>query len=112
MRSEMAEYLRFSLDIKVYSLDSVKRAAFDLCNDAYFKFTSNENEQIMIDVKLKEGASPNTIDNFFNKILDHQLRIDLASQFGTLREIIVAQAFAPCDNLNELLEFQDQRNNV
>lgn len=105
----MSEYIRLSLEITTYSLDAVKRAAFDLSNAAYFKFISSDNQKIILDIKLKDGAPFDTIDTFFNKIVDHQLRLDLISQFGTLREIIVAQAFAPSDNLKDLLEIQKQK---
>lgn len=104
----MSEYIRLSLESIVYSFDAVKRAAFDLSNVAYFKFISNDNQQIVLDVKLTDDAPFDTLDIFFNKIVDHQLRIDLISQFGTLREIIVAQAFAPCDSIKDLLELQKQ----
>ena len=37
-------------------------------------------------------------------VLDHQIRIEISEEFKLIRDMIIAQAFAPCDNLEEIIE--------
>jgi len=38
-------------------------------------------------------------NKFMNELIDQQLRLDLEKRYGSIRRLIVQQAFAPLDNL-------------
>ena len=54
-----------------------------------------------VSIEPKENISPKhtvtdeAISQFCNDLIDEQLRLDLDRQYGSLREMIVKQAFAP-----------------
>ena len=39
-----------------------------------------------------------------NNLLDHQVRLEVSQEFKIIREMIVAQAFEPCDNLKDIVD--------
>lgn len=54
---------------------------------------------VYIEPKRNTNLDESTIDDaifeFFNDLLDEQVRLDLEKQYGSLRDIIVKQAFEP-----------------
>lgn len=90
-----------------FSEEAVKRACMEL-SDAYdFTISSTETEIVVASAQIPGGLheEPEKILRFC--VLDHQVRIDTENRFRTVRELIVAQAFAPCDNLQEMIEKTD-----
>jgi len=53
--------------------------------------------------EMNEGDLNEAAFDFCNEVLDQQIRLDLESRYGVIREIIVKQAFAPV-SLAELTE--------
>ncbi len=47
------------------------------------------------DANLNEQSIDDAISAFCNDILDEQVRLDLDRQYGSLRDLIVRQAFTP-----------------
>ncbi len=41
--------------------------------------------------------------DFIRHALDHQIRLDVGKDYKLIREMIVAQAFEPVDNLEEVV---------
>ena len=104
--SEENNIHKIKLDTKIYSIDAIKKAAFEYSKTAWINIiTEDENQFVNVFVQLKERD--NSYDfiksKFLNHILDHQIRIDISKEFKTIREMIIAQAFEPCDNLKEVL---------
>ena len=91
-------------DDTIYSEQAVKKACYDYSNEFVF---SIYKEQRKIVVKLQPLASyaedSDKLNRFINHVLDHQVRVDTAKEFKTIREMIVAQAFEPCENIDEVV---------
>ena len=91
-------------DAGIYSEQAVKSAIYDL--DIIAHISKNDNNTKIIQVKIL--ASNDTISTLrqkiFKTVLDHQIRIDVEKESGTLKKLILAQAFFPCDNLDQLLD--------
>lgn len=94
-----AEQIKLRIDPRIYSLSAVKKAIYDFTDRAFIEITIESDNAIGLSVRLKELSTPNTIQELLNHILDHQVRIDLEAEFGSLRDIIAAQAFTPCSSL-------------
>jgi His-Xaa-Ser system protein HxsD len=103
--SEMAnhEAMTFYLDSEVYSLQAIKRASYDFTDRCFITIGSAGSKQIALTVTMRGTATNDTVQELMNSILDHQIRSDLEQEFGDLRTIIVAQAFSPCSNLEEII---------
>lgn len=97
--------IALGLDTAIYSIQAIRRAVYDFSDKAEFLIETTSPQKINIKISVKESASPNIVQDFINCVLDHQVRLDLEKEFGTLREIIVAQAFAPRDDLSKILEY-------
>jgi His-Xaa-Ser system protein HxsD len=93
------------LDSKIYSLKAIKNAAYDLMNKGFFTIENQPPDRIKIIITAKIPSDDiNRLSEIYkNSVLDHQIRIDIESDYKVLREIIVAQAFEPCDNLKEII---------
>jgi His-Xaa-Ser system protein HxsD len=63
------------------------------------------NSRILVSLIAKnENISKETfINEFLNHVLDHQVRLDVSKETRVICEMIVAQAFEPCDNLDEIV---------
>ncbi len=95
------------LDPNIYSLQAIKRASYDFTDRCFITINQDESGQIALSVTTKVTAFNDTIQELMNSLLDHQIRVDLAQEFGVLRTIIVAQAFAPCENIEEMIRISD-----
>lgn len=94
-------------DSSVYSLKAVKNAAFDCSDKASFQIETVPSGKILVSIapKLKDSEFIESFEmDFKSHVLDHQIRIEVSDEFKLIREIIVAQAFEPCDNLEEIID--------
>ncbi len=90
----------------VYSLQAIKNTGYDFSGEAWIDIRLGETN-INVVMRPKENSAIDITElkqKFLNSLLDHQVRIDTAKEFKTIREMIVAQAFEPCDNLDEVVE--------
>lgn len=89
------------LDKNFFHPQAIKHAAYDFGDIASIVLRGEENNQFLVEI------SGDPIDDlerkFRNSVLDHQLRIEVNREFKTVRELIIAQAFSPVDNLEDLL---------
>jgi len=93
-------------DSDVYSLKAVKNAAFDYRDKAGFQIETMPSGKILVCItpKVKEPDFIESLEtDFKNHVLDHQVRIEVSAEFKPIREMIIAQAFEPCDNLEEII---------
>ena len=96
-----------SLPAEIYSVKAVQRAAYDLGDAVQANIESGKNGLIDISFKVTSDddcQNDEFISGFKQSALDHQVRIDTETEFKTIRQILVAQAFFPCSNLKELIE--------
>ena len=90
--------LTLKIDTSVYSLSSVFRSCYKFTDRCYiFLARSEENENIVSARLTNKDQSVNLEDlsgEFYNELLDNQLREVLAAESGQIRDLIVAQAFS------------------
>ncbi len=91
-----------SLNNDIYEMVAIKSAAHEMTasfivliepidgkNTGVYFQPNNKNKQLD-GSKLNEAAL-----DFCNRVLDHQLRLDIERRYGNIRDMIVKQAFAP-----------------
>jgi His-Xaa-Ser system protein HxsD len=89
-----------------YSSEAILNAAYDFSDRAWIKIKEITAENILVQIEIKDFQKiplEIIIKDFQNQANDHQIRINLAKDTHLIREMIVAQAFDPCDNLDEIL---------
>ena len=95
------------IDSKIYSIKAVKKASYDFSDRAWFFIKEKDKDKISITITPKEKqieSNNQLILNFMNNLLDHQVRLEVSQEFKIIREMIVAQAFEPCDNLKDIVD--------
>jgi His-Xaa-Ser system protein HxsD len=93
--------------VQAYTPKAVINAATDFLSKAWVKIEEVSSENILVRLIPKNPESfPSDLlsRDFENQVLDHQIRVNLQGETKIIREMIVAQAFDPCDNLEEILE--------
>jgi len=90
------EDIRVEFSSSVYSLDSVKRAAYAFTGRYAFDIRTEGDEIICIATGLgvQDGDSAAFIKCFRNAVLDQDLRESIASQTADVRNVILAHAFS------------------
>lgn len=100
---------KIEIDSSIFSLQAVKNTCYDFSGEYWIEINTNDDYfYVFLKQKSENFLSDNlerTKDNFLNSLIDHQTRIDTAKEFKTIREMIVAQAFEPCENINEVVEY-------
>ncbi len=110
--SEQLEQVRFDekrttatllVDKKIYAKAAVLKAAYWLSGDLYFQI-EEQQDHFQITASLSSPnptlaqPKPKTIDEllptFFQTLLDSQLRSEIQSETASVRELIIAKAFA------------------
>ena len=85
------------VDLSIYSLPSVFRACYKFTNICYlFIARTEEPDWLAVTFQAKETTQhvAALLGEFFNELLDQQIREALEIEAGPVRELIVAQAFA------------------
>ena len=95
------------LDSKIYSLQAIKRASYDFTDRCYITISQVENGKFALSVIIKENVPNCIIQELMSSLLDHQIRVDLEQEFGVLRTIIAAQAFAPSEDIEEIIRISN-----
>lgn len=89
-----------------YSSKAILNAAYDISDRAWVKIQEVTAENIIVQIEVKDSQKiPKEIiiKDFQNQAIDHQIRTNLNQDTRLIREMILAQAFDPCDNLDEIL---------
>jgi len=102
------DVLSIDLNESVYSRDAVLRTAYWFTDRCYLYIARPSPGLFRVQFKLK-GLKPDvaaeTLDEiageFLNSLLDHQLRHDIESETGHIRELLVAKAFAEAGVLDD-----------
>ena len=101
--------LSISFDSDVYSVNAVKRAVYELkASNAVMEINTGADDGSINVVISYKGGDIESVNELINdlreSILDHQIRLDIEEEFRPIRQLIVAQAFHPCDNIQEIIE--------
>ena len=92
--------LRLTIPIDVYGMDAIFRSCYWLTNRCYLYLAPPQGGLLDVTLVAKEGGVPLTDRlawDFLNDLVDQRLRIDINRETRTIREMIVAQAFAETD---------------
>ena len=101
--------LSIDLNESVYSRDAILRTAYWFTDRCYLYIARHGSDVLRVHFKLKGLKTPNAVaetledaaGEFLNSLLDHQLRHDIESQTGQIRELLVAKAFAEAGVLED-----------
>jgi His-Xaa-Ser system protein HxsD len=100
--------LSVDLSESVYSRDAVLRTAYWFTDRCYLYIARPSPGLFRVHFKPK-ASKPGTVvetleetaGEFLNALLDHQLRHDIQSETGQIRELLVAKAFAEAGVLED-----------
>jgi His-Xaa-Ser system protein HxsD len=97
-----------SINTKIYSLEAIRRTCFDLIGQVICGIVQKDENTAVVTIPASLQVDIlGLADKFKTALLDHQIRIDTEKSFKTIRELIVAQAFAPCESLDEIIKELD-----
>jgi His-Xaa-Ser system protein HxsD len=105
--SESTNSFTFYLDTAIYSLPAIMNAAYDFTEKATIDVAELSDHRVRVSLAPKLQGSPLTptfVDEFRNLIVDHQVRVTVSQDCKVIRDIIVAQAFQPCENVEEVID--------
>lgn len=96
----------FNLDTSVYSYPAIMNALYDYTDKATFEVTKLPDGQVRLSLipKASVFSTAMLVENFKNLLIDHQVRIMVSQDYKVIRDIIVAQAFQPCENVEDIIE--------
>lgn len=87
------------IDLNIYAKETIVVAAYKFSNIYYIYQQTDKNNKHIINVifesKGKNIVSVNDVKQFFNELLDQQIRYNTNLQFGEIRNKIVEEAFKP-----------------
>ena len=101
---EPGKNIIFKFDSEIYSEQAVKSAIYDLDIAADISIADDNRRTIKVTLKSTKNINSSLEAKVYNAILDHQIRIDIQKESGPIRKLIIAQAFFPCENLDQLLD--------
>ena len=94
------------INTRVYSLVAIFRTCYIFTNRCYLYLSPEGDSEIKIQIKAKTvGTDLNQVGgDFCNELINQEVRQNLAKETGKIRELIVAQAFAEGNLLDDTKE--------
>jgi His-Xaa-Ser system protein HxsD len=91
--------MMLEIDIRIYSLEALFRVCYAYTDRCYLFLAPATPEAVTVRITGKKpDADHNTIaGEFSTALIDERVRRDIAAETMTIRELIVAQAFAEAD---------------
>jgi His-Xaa-Ser system protein HxsD len=96
--------LRISLSLDTYRLEAIFRSCYWLTDRCFVYLGPLRDGAIEVTLIAKSGSGTDTDRltwQFLNDLVDQQLRISVNEETRTIREMIVAQAFADTDLIDD-----------
>ena len=96
--------LRLSITLSIYTVEAILRSCYWLTDRCYAFLSKPDPNTIEITLASKSGEQQATDAlawTFLNDLIDQQLRIEIGRETGAIREMIVAQAFADVDVVDD-----------
>jgi His-Xaa-Ser system protein HxsD len=88
-------HVSFTVDLGVYSIEAVLRAAYKLTDRCYILLKRTDGHVVAFIVGKAPGEEvAEVVGAFANELIDQQLREQLERRFEPIRTLITAQAFA------------------
>jgi len=108
MQSEKSEgNITIEFDARIYSEQAVKSAIYDFNIAAQISLKGDDKEIILVILQSPVDSRSSIEQQIYKSVLDHQVRIDVEKEFGPIRKLILAQAFFPCENLDQIIDEMD-----
>jgi His-Xaa-Ser system protein HxsD len=89
------------LDLRSYRLTAIKKAAYRCADRFTAVLGSPEHERIPLVLRFRPGVAEPTarehVRQFFQELLDQELREQVADETNAVRTLILAQAFSNVD---------------
>lgn len=105
MSSSISEQTVIHVDITIYSVFSLFRTCYKFTDLAYIFLARSRSDSNLIEVTFTAKQPGDDLcrvrEEFCNELIDQNLREALENQFGPVRDLIVAQAFAQGNLLDE-----------
>lgn len=98
--------IAIEVDSTIYSESALMRAAYKFSGQFHVLLSRDDARPQHVVVNVSPKATNASVDErvvrgeFFNELLDQQLREKLEAEFGAVRELILAQAFADTNLLD------------
>jgi His-Xaa-Ser system protein HxsD len=105
--------ISIDVDARLYSASATMRAAYKFTGRYHVALEQLGETEPQLRVVLRPKSSAELVDeqklrgDFLNELLDQRLREALETEFGALRQLIVAQAFADANLLDPVREDAD-----
>jgi His-Xaa-Ser system protein HxsD len=96
--------LRVSLPIDVYGLEAILRSCYWLTEHCFVYLGRPAAATVEITLVSKSGRPLETDQftwDFLNDLVDQRLRVEIQAETRSIREMIVAQAFAEVDLIDD-----------
>src|SRR5262245_14363478 len=108
-----SQHAAIEVDLSIYSPDTLIRAAYKFTDRAFFFLSSDQTElrrcTVFVGVKTPGRDVDGILADFVNELLDQSLRERLETEFGSIRTLLVAQAFSEGNLLDPDRENRDYR---
>jgi len=96
--------LSILVDTAIYPLEVLFRTCY-VFTDRCYLFLSPTDVSGVINVRFKQKLESSDLDSlageFSNELINQRVRLDIANETRSIRELIVAQAFAEADLLDK-----------
>jgi His-Xaa-Ser system protein HxsD len=93
--------LSFEVDLRVYRVSAVKKAAYRLAARCTVAIGSPDGDRLPLRLLLRsneqEAASRESLRLFFEELMDAELREQIADETAPMRALILANAFSRTD---------------
>ena len=98
-KEEEGEVAHLVVDTTVHTLDSLFRSCYVFTDRCYLFLERQDEQEIVVEFRRKnmEVALSEIVGAFANELINQRVRSDVARETRTIREQIVAQAFAEAD---------------
>jgi His-Xaa-Ser system protein HxsD len=86
----------YEVDLKIFSRDALFRACYQFTERCYLFLHSDIESSVVVDFRRRrlDTDLEELVGSFANELVAQQLRVDIARETKTIRELIVARAFA------------------
>jgi His-Xaa-Ser system protein HxsD len=95
--------LLMSVNLDLYSLEALFRVCYSFTDRCYI-FLDHNGDTSIVNIHLAKKSSNCDLTalagEFSNELIDQKVRLDIAAETRTIRELIVAQAFTEADLLD------------
>ena len=94
--------LLLEVNNKIYDRRAIISTSYKFTDRAYIHINPISENVIGVYFKAKEDSNElldGIGDRFCNELIDQQLRLDVETSYGNIRDLIVKHAFSPIENL-------------